>query len=228
LGRDEDQRGQAAVARLGALEAAVAQQLGTLGQALEAPMSRLMQTAAEVPQAAAELLMQLREQVSQLSQRDQQTLSERVALMDRLGALLQALEQSAGEHSQAVGALGSQALALLEQASARVADSLGVQAQRAEMLSADLSSSAIELATLGGAFQHGVQLFSESNTQLIDTLQRIETTLAQSSSRSDEQLAYYVAQAREVIDLSIAAQRGIVEDLRQLPARQALTEGSAG
>jgi hypothetical protein len=35
-------------------------------------------------------------------------------------------------------------------------------------------------------------------------------------SRSDEQLAYYVAQAREVIDLSISSQQGIVEDLRRL------------
>ncbi|MDD0815263.1 DUF802 domain-containing protein [Curvibacter sp. HBC28] len=228
LRTDEAERGQAALERLGALEAAVAQHLSNLGQSLEAPMSRLMQTAAEVPQAASELLLQLREQVSQLSQRDQQALSERVALMERLGTLLQALEAHAGDHGQAVSALSTQALALLEQASARVADSLGLQAQRAEMLSADLSSSAIELASLGGAFQQGVQLFSNSNGQLIDALQRIEATLAQSSSRSDEQLAYYVAQAREVIDLSIAAQRGIVEDLRQLPARQASAEGSAG
>jgi hypothetical protein len=35
-------------------------------------------------------------------------------------------------------------------------------------------------------------------------------------ARSDEQLAYYVAQAREVIDLSITSQQSIVEDLRQL------------
>ena len=35
-------------------------------------------------------------------------------------------------------------------------------------------------------------------------------------ARSDEQLAYYVAQAREVIDLSISAQQGIVEDMRLL------------
>ena len=34
--------------------------------------------------------------------------------------------------------------------------------------------------------------------------QRIEGAIGQSMSRSDEQLAYYVAQAREVIDLSLA------------------------
>jgi hypothetical protein len=47
-------------------------------------------------------------------------------------------------------------------------------------------------------------------------LQRIEGTLTQSIARSDEQLAYYVAQAREIIDLSLMSQKQIVDDLRQL------------
>jgi hypothetical protein len=41
-------------------------------------------------------------------------------------------------------------------------------------------------------------------------------------SRSDEQLAYYVAQAREIIDLSILSQKEVFEELRQLPVKQAL------
>ena len=45
--------------------------------------------------------------------------------------------------------------------------------------------------------------------------------LDRSLARSDEQLAYYVAQAREVIDLSISAQQGIVEDLRRMNSRAA-------
>jgi hypothetical protein len=40
-------------------------------------------------------------------------------------------------------------------------------------------------------------------------------------ARSDEQLAYYVAQAREVIDLSILSQKQIIEDLQRLAGRQA-------
>jgi hypothetical protein len=36
-----------------------------------------------------------------------------------------------------------------------------------------------------------------------------------STARSDEQLAYYVAQAREIIDLSIMSQKDVVEELRQ-------------
>lgn len=60
-----------------------------------------------------------------------------------------------------------------------------------------------------------VQLFSESNEKLMETLQRIEDSL-NNQARSDEQLAYYVAQAREVIDLSIPSQKQIVEDLQRL------------
>jgi hypothetical protein len=41
-------------------------------------------------------------------------------------------------------------------------------------------------------------------------------------ARSDEQLAYYVAQAREIIDLSIMSQKDIFDELRQLPGKQAL------
>jgi len=34
-------------------------------------------------------------------------------------------------------------------------------------------------------------------------------------TRSDEQLAYYVAQAREIIDLSISSQKDVLEALQQ-------------
>lgn len=61
-----------------------------------------------------------------------------------------------------------------------------------------------------------MQLFSTTNEKLIENLQRIESAVTQSMARSDEQLAYYVAQAREVIDLSISSQQGIVENLRRL------------
>ena len=59
----------------------------------------------------------------------------------------------------------------------------------------------------------------------IDGLQRMEDAIGQSMTRSDEQLAYYVAQAREVIDLSISSQQGIVEDLRRLHGKPAALAG---
>jgi len=44
--------------------------------------------------------------------------------------------------------------------------------------------------------------------------------------RSDEQLAYYVAQAREVVDLSMLSQKQILENLQQFSAQQAGAEAA--
>ena len=98
---------------------------------------------------------------------------------------------------------------------------LGAQAGKVDEVSAHVAASAVELSSLGESFGHGVELFTASNEKLMDSLQRIEGAIGQSMSRSDEQLAYYVAQAREVIDLSISSQQGIVEDLRRLNGQMA-------
>lgn len=225
LRADEAQRGDAAVARLGELQAAVTQHLATLGTALEAPMTRLMQTAAEVPQAASEVIAQLRTEMAQLSERDTHSLQERATVMGQIRTLLDTINLASGEQRASIEALAASAASVMDQASRQFADTLGVQAGKTEHLAAHVVSSAIELSTLGEAFRHGVQTFSDTNGQLAAGLQRLEATLQQSMARSDEQLAYYVAQAREVIDLSISAQQGIVEDLRQL--RPALAGGAA-
>ena len=185
--------------RLAALQAAVAQHLATLGTALEAPMTRLLETASEAPRAAAEVIAQLRQEMSSLAERDRRTAEEHAGLARELAELLKTI----GEANEAQRA------------------AIGSMAQSATQLNA----SGIELASLGEAFQHGVQLFSASNEKLLESLQRIEGTLARSIARSDEQLAYYVAQAREVVDLSVSAQQGILEDLRRLRDRQAAATG---
>ncbi|WP_342130006.1 DUF802 domain-containing protein [Hydrogenophaga sp. OTU3427] len=226
--RDEEaRRGDAAVARLGELQAALAAQLATLGNALEAPMTRLLQTASEVPQAAAEVIAQWRREMTRLTERDTLALEERTGVMEKIGALLQTIQQASGEQRAAVESLVASATAVFERAGSQFAQALDAQAGQATGLVAHVSGSAIELASLGEAFGHGVQLFNATNEKLIDSLQRIEGTLQQSMARSDEQLAYYVAQAREVIDLSISSQQGLVEDLRRLRGQPvALAEGS--
>jgi hypothetical protein len=66
-----------------------------------------------------------------------------------------------------------------------------------------------------------VGLFSASNDRLVSSLLSIESSLQQTISRSDEQLAYYVAQAREIIDLSITSQKDVLETLQQHAAQGA-------
>lgn len=226
---DEATRGNAAVERLGELQAALASHLATLGAALEAPLTRLLHTAAQVPQAAAEVIAQLRQEMTRLTERDSLALEERTGLVKQIAALLQTTTQASGEQRAAIESLVGSAAAVLGQAGSEFSEMLGVQAGKAEDIAAHVSGSAVELASLGESFNHGVELFNATNEKLIESLQRIEGSLNQSMARSDEQLAYYVAQAREVIDLSITSQQGIVEDLRQLHSKQAaLSEGVAG
>ena len=219
---EEAARGEAAVQRLGELQASLNQQLSTqlasLALALEAPMARLIETAAEAPRAAAEVIARLRQDMSQLTERDNSALQERATLMQHIDALLQSVQQATTEQRAAIESLVGSAGAVLDRVGRQFADTVGAQAVRADEVAAQVGASAIELASLGEAFNHGVALFSRSQEALIDSLQRVEGAVTQSVARSDEQLAYYVAQAREVIDLSISSQQGIVEDLRRLRA----------
>ena len=218
LRQEEAQRGEQAVQRLGNLQAALAEQLATLGSALEEPLSRLLQTASDAPRAAAELMDQLRQASSAFTERDQLALRERRDLLQQIGALLNEVQQTTGEHRAAIESLVHSATRVLDQTGAQFAQTLAAQVERAEAQSTQLASSTAALGGLGEAFQQGVQRFSGSNDKLMAGLQRVEQAIGQSMARSDEQLAYYVAQAREVIDLSISAQQGIVEDMRQLHA----------
>ncbi|HSX94518.1 MAG TPA: hypothetical protein VLG41_16430 [Hydrogenophaga sp.] len=194
-------------------------QLADLSTAFEAPMARLIATAAEAPRAASELVAQRREEMAQLAQRDQQALQERGALLQHIESLLQRVQQGTGEQAAAIESLVASAGAVLDQVGRQFADTVGAHAVRAQDVAAQVNTSAVELASLGRAFGHGMEQFSATNQKLIDSLRGVESAVTQSIARSDEQLAYYVAQAREVIDLSISAQQGIVEDLRRLRAQ---------
>jgi len=227
LRAQEAAQADAAMARLDALQASAAQHLASLGASLEAPITRLLQTAADVPQAAAEVIAQLRQEMTRLGERDTQALAERAVLTERLAGLLDALQATTTQQREAVNQLVQSAGQVFEQTAARLSDSLAAQTGQVDAVAARVGASAVELASLGEAFQHGVGHFSASNDKLADSLQRVEAAIAQSLARSDEQLAYYVAQAREVIDLSISAQQGIVEDLRRLKQQPALALGSA-
>lgn len=212
----EATRGQAAVERLDALQGAVATHLATLGAALEEPLTRMLQTASEVPQAAAGVITQLRQEMAQLSERDNAALSERAAITAQMGTLLQSVNSATVQQRAAIESLVASAASVLEQAGQQFTHLLDAQTTRIDDVAVHVSASAVELASLGESFSHGVALFSASNDKLVQGLSGMEHTLSQSMARSDEQLAYYVAQAREVIDLSISSQQGIVEDLRRL------------
>ncbi|TEA80171.1 DUF802 domain-containing protein [Allopusillimonas ginsengisoli] len=109
---------------------------------------------------------------------------------------------------------------MVEAETGKLAGSVEAETSRLSGIAAQVTGSAVEVASLGEAFGKAVQLFSESNASLVEHLQRLEATLDNSITRSDEQLAYYVAQARDVVDLSMMSQKQIMEELQQLASQR--------
>jgi hypothetical protein len=218
----EAARAQAAIDRLQELQAAVATHLTTLGTALEQPIARLIETASEAPRAAAEVIGQLRQEISRSVERDNTLLEERSRIMETLNALLEAINHASLEQRAVIDSLVASAAAAMNATAGAFSEQVSAETARLGDIAAGVTGSAVEVASLSEAFGAAVQSFGEASGKLIDNLQRIEGAMDKSMSRSDEQLAYYVAQARDVIDLSMASQKEIVEELRRITARQAM------
>ena len=190
-----------------------------------AEIGQLMQAAAEAPRAAAEVIAELRQKLEGSMARDNAMLDERSRILGTLETLLDAVNHASTEQRSAIDALVATSADLLDRVGARFTDKVDAETGKMADVAAQITGSAVEVASLGEAFGFAVKLFTESNDKMSAHLQRIEGALGKSIARSDEQLAYYVAQAREVIDLSISSQKQIVEDLQQLAAQRA-TAGS--
>ena len=219
--------GQLAVARLGELQSALTSHLSTLGTALEAPITRLIATASEAPRAAAEVIGQLRQEISNSVARDNELLEERSRIMETLNGLLAGINHASVEQRAVIDTLVASSSQVLAQAASQFSEQTGAEAGKLTDLAAQLSSSAVEVSTLGETFGFAVRSFGEANEKLIANLQRIEGAMDKSMARSDDQLAYYVAQAREIMDLSVMSQKNIFEELRQLAAPQASPQAEA-
>ncbi len=221
--RDEEAlRGKAAVDRLGELQTALTAHLTTLGTALEDPITRLIQTAAEAPRAAAEVIGELRQEMTSNVARDNELLQERSRIMASLNSLLGAIADASVNQSSVVDSLVASSAVALGDAGRQFSEIVSEEAGKLADIAANVTSSAVEVSTLSETFSFAVHSFGEANEKLISSLQRIEGAMDKSMARSDDQLAYYVAQAREIIDLSVMSQKEIFEELRQLAGRQAL------
>jgi len=203
------------VARLAELQTAVTQHLTSLGTALEDPITRLIETASEAPKAAAEVIGQLRQEISVSVARDNALLEERTRILGTLSTLLDAINHASTEQRGVIDALVSASQASLAEASEQFHAHVAAETGKLGDVAAQLTASAVDVASLGETFGFAVRSFNDTNEKLIANLQRIEAAIGQSMTRSDEQLAYYVAQAREIIDLSISSQKDVLEALQQ-------------
>ncbi len=192
-----------------------------------AEISRLVQAASEAPRIAAEVVAELRQKLSDSMVRDTAMLEERNRMLATLETLLDAVNHASSEQRAAVDALVATSSALLQRVGTQFTDEVGTQTDRLGGVAAQITGSAVEIASLGDALGAAVQSFGESNDKLVAHLQRIEAALDKSLARSDEQLAYYVAQAREVIDLSMMSQKQIIEELQRVDGERASAGAAA-
>lgn len=192
-----------------------------------AEISHLVQAASEAPRVAAEVVAELRQKLSDSMVRDTAMLEERSRLLATLETLLDAVNHASTEQRVAVDALVATSADLLDRVGTRFTDHIEAETGKLGTAAARISAGAIEVASLGDAFAAAVQQFGESNDKLVERLHGIEGALDKSLVRSDEQLAYYVAQAREVIDLSMLSQKQIIEDLQQLAGERGVVGAQA-
>ncbi|HEY4582048.1 MAG TPA: DUF802 domain-containing protein [Lysobacter sp.] len=181
-----------------------------------AEISRLVHDAAEAPKAAAAVIAELRQNLSESLARDTAMLEERGRLLATVETLLGAVNHASAEQRAAVDALITTSADAMERVSTRFTAQVEAQAGRLDAAADRIAAGAIDVASVGDVFADAVQRFGDANEQLAARLQAVEGTLERSLERSDEQLAYYVAQAREVVDLSLLAQKQILGELQQL------------
>lgn len=216
LRNDEEARGRAAVERLANLESALASHLARLGKELEDPMQRLIKTASEVPRAATEVIGQLREEASKGIERDNRLLEEHRGMIVELDTLSRSLASTSDRQHHAIDQLVDSSKRMLEDVARRFTEHIGSETSNFSKVAESFAVSAVEMASLGEAFGAAVTVFNTSNENLIENLARIEESLDKATSRSDEQLGYYVAQARQIIDHCMLSQKEIFEELQLL------------
>ncbi len=216
MGEQESQRQQQLQSSMTALQESTAEQLAQLGKALEEPVTNLLAVSSETPRAAAELLEKLRQELSDSLERDNRNLKERAMLLEDLSTLSRSLSESSQAQSDALDKLLGNSESILGDLATRFDQHLSDGLQRLQELGDNLGADGAEVAAMGEVFANAVNQFSETNTALMTRLESIEQTLSQAGERSDEQMAYYVAQAREIIDVNMQSQQEIITQLQQL------------
>lgn len=220
-GEDAARRHEAVASALAAAAADIGAQSQAHAAATIAEISTLVEAASEAPRAAAEVVAELRQKLSDSMVRDTALLAERSQLMATLSTLLDAVNHASTEQRGAIDALVSTSATLLEQAGGRFGEQVEAGTGAIDAAVARLDAGATSVAGLGEALAGAVQQFGERNAELTGRLDGIAAALDASGTRSDEQLVYYVAQARELVDLSVLAQKQIIAELRQLPGAAA-------
>jgi hypothetical protein len=117
-----------------------------------AEISRLVQAASEAPKAAAEVVAELRQKLSDSMVRDTAMLEERSRLLATLETLLDAVNHASTEQRSAVDALVATSADLLERVGTQFTDKVEAETGKLGAVAAQVTGSAVEVASLGEAF----------------------------------------------------------------------------
>lgn len=202
--------------RMEQLTNSVAEQVAQLGNSLEEPLAQLITIAAETPKAAAEVIGALRREITSNVERDKNLLEERTQLIERLDTMSQAFEAGTQQQHESMNQLIQGSSTALAQAGSEFSQHISTELEKLGSVTEHFEASAINMESLGEAFATAVALYSQSNEQLVQQLNRIEQSMDTAGNRSDQQMSYYVAQAREIIDQSLLSQKELFDELRQL------------
>lgn len=195
---------------------AVAAQLQSQAAATMTEITRLLDAASAAPRAAAEIVGELRQRLSDSLAHDTAVLAERNQLLQTLQTLLEGVNAAAAEQRSAVDALVGSAATMFAAVDQRIGHQLDAGARQMELVAKRVGHAGDAVTSMAGTLQVASEGFTASSSALSEHLQQLSGALDASLLRSDEQLAYYVAQAREVVDLSLLSQKQITEELQQL------------
>ncbi|MEM8497923.1 MAG: hypothetical protein AAF542_07860 [Pseudomonadota bacterium] len=202
--------------RMEQLTNSVAEQVAELGKTLEEPLAQLITTAIDTPKAAAEVIGELRQELTNNVERDKTLLQERAQIMEQLNTMSQAFEAGTQQQHESMAQLIQGSSAALANAGADFSHHISTELEKLGSVTEHFEASAINMESLGEAFATAVAQYSQSNEQLVQQLNRIEQTMDLAGNRSDQQMSYYVAQAREIIDQSLLSQKELFDEVRQL------------
>ena len=73
---------------------------------------------------------------------------------------------------------------------------------------------------MANTFSDAITHFGEANNQLVGNLLKIDEALQASAQRGDEQMNYYVAQAREIIDHMVLSHQQWLDQIRDLNSKE--------
>ncbi len=204
---------------LAATASDIQQQTRAQAEAMAQRLAQLIELAGQAPKAASELAAQWREQLAEGQQRDLLWQRKQAETLATVQTLVDELTRTATRQREAMDGLLAASVAALEAAREQSTSQLAAQAQGLEEAAAQLTAGGVEMASLGDAFGVAVTQFGQSSQRLVAQMSHIESALERARMRSDDQLAYYVAQARELFDLCLSAQQQTLADLKRLGVR---------